>query len=749
MPTESVDLTEGGASFVVAVWNSSEGLEAIARVAETVSGRAGTAITVEDVIPAKSSHWYEPTSPPSRARGLVDMEMVADSMRETVLERDSSGAILYINSAVERMYGLSRPHVLAEPQLLAEAIHPQDRERVAAAAATDAGHWTIRYRILRPDGTIRHVEESCLAVTGENDRTYSVSSILDITEAVEAQERVDVVLAESHLRNDLVRALVDTDYLGLVVLDADGRIMNVNDCFAEMIGLPASSLTGTALATLIPNYESSEDLDPTDSMWSEPGVTHRVLQTHDSRSLWVAVTSRPVQRTDGPVPTDRNLPDRVVSIHDLTRIRDHTGELVLQARFDQLTGALTRAHFRDRLNAELARDSRHRRGVAVLWIDLDGFKDVNDRHGHRAGDAVLREVAARLEGAARRQDFVGRLGGDEFAMIVTEFNNLDSLETVASRVLSVLRNPIPGPDGLLYITASVGIAVGPDDGQDADSLMHSADIAMYVAKESGRDTHAYFQGEMNEQAERSASQRHELTEAIRAHDFELAYQPVFDHSNRMVMAEALIRWRHQGQLIPAGEFIGTIKDTGQLRLLGQIVFELIDADLRRLDQSRAGDALPITINVSPEELEAHDLIKRMMEWEPPGGFERLVIEVTEATLMAYQGHAVEALRLLRRLGATIAIDDFGTGFSNLSMLERLEPKIVKIDRSLLVSAETGERSRAILDAAVGLGQALGAQVVMEGVETQSQADLAADLGADLVQGYLIARPMPMAELVNW
>ena len=168
-----------------------------------------------------------------------------------------------------------------------------------------------------------------------------------------------------------------------------------------------------------------------------------------------------------------------------------------------------------------------------------------------------------------------------------------------------------------------------------------------------------------------------------------------------------------------------------------------------MNPGREGDRLPITINISPEELEARDLVKRVMDWDPPGGFERLVIEVTEATLMASQGHAIEALRLLRRLGATIAIDDFGTGFSNLSMLERLEPKIVKIDRSLLVSAETGERSRAILDAAVGLGRALGAQVVMEGVETPGQAELAADLGADLLQGYLVARPMPMAELVSW
>jgi len=684
------------------------------------------------------------------AQALEDFELITDSLRETVVQRDSAGVILFLNSAVERMFGLSRPHVLAEPELLLEAIHPDDRTRVSAAAEAAAGRWDVQYRIVRPDGTIRFVEESALTTAGgEHHGAYSVASILDVTERVEAQERADAILVESQRRNDILRALLESSYLGLVILDGEGRILQINDCFGELIGLPAKSLIGTSLASLIPNFDGPEDLDAAESMWSEPGVVHRVLRTHDGRSLWVAVSSRPIEHDDASASSERRPAAWVVSIHDLTRIRDHTGELVMQARFDQLTGSLTRAHFRDRLNEELARDTRNRRGVAVLWIDLDGFKDVNDRHGHRAGDAVLREVATRLEGTARRQDFVGRLGGDEFAMIVTEFNNLESLETVATRVLAVLRNPIPGPDGLLYITASIGIAVGPDDGPDADSLMHSADVAMYVAKDSGRDTHAYFQGAMNDEAEHNASQRHDLTEAIRSHDFELAYQPVVDMNGHIVMAEALVRWKRNGELVPASEFIDTIKDSGQLRPLGQIVLGLIDADLKFLDGARPGDALPITVNISPEELEARDLVKRVMDWDPPGGFGRIVVEVTEATLMAYQGHAVEALRLLRRLGATIAIDDFGTGFSNLSMLERLEPKIIKIDRSLLVSAESGDRARAILDAAVGLGRALGAQVVMEGVETQAQSNLSTKLGVDLLQGFYIARPMPIGELVHW
>ena len=684
------------------------------------------------------------------ARALAEFELVTDSLRETVWQRDSTGSLLFLNSAVERLFGLNRSHVLADPQLLIDAIHPDDRPRVIAAASAPAGRWDVLYRIVRPDGVIRWVEESAIttSATGHHD-SYTVGSVLDVTERIEAQTKADGLLSASRRQNEVLEALLGTTYLGLVLLDEEGHILVVNDCFAELVGLPLRSLKGTALASLIPNFDGPEDLDAAEGMWSEPGVVHRVLRTHEGKSLWVAVASQPVTHVDA-AESDSSRVAWVVSVHDLTKIRDHTGELVMQARFDQLTGALTRAHFRDRLNEELVREMRTHRGVAVLWIDLDGFKDVNDRHGHRAGDAVLREVASRLQGAARRQDFVGRLGGDEFAMIVTEFNNLDSLEAVATRVLAVLRNPIPGPDGLLYISASIGIAVGPADGQDADALMHSADVAMYVAKEAGRDTHAYFQGEMNEEAERHASQRHELTEAIRARDFELAYQPAFDlKTGRMVMAETLVRWRRNGELVPAAQFIDAVRDSGQLRPLGQIVLSLIDNDLRYLDSKLDGRVLPVGLNISPEELEARDLVRRVMEWDPPGGFGRIVVEVTEATLMAHQGHAMEALRLLRRLGATIAIDDFGTGFSNLSMLQRLMPTIVKIDRSLLVSAEGNEQATAILEAAIHVGHALGAEVVMEGIETQSQADLALALHADLGQGFVFAKPMPIAELVEW
>ena len=566
----------------------------------SVEGALLTISDVTDLLPARRRV----------ARALADFEIVTDALRTVVWQRGLTGELLFLNHAVEDVYGISRPHVLATPALLMEAIHPDDRSRVVQAARTAVGRWEVEYRIVRPDGAMRWVEESAIEVAANDvHEGYTVGSVLDVTARVAAEVIAKEARVDAARQAELLRAAIDTSYLGVVVLDVDGRIVRVNEIFAELVGVSERSLIGASLGAMIPNYDGPEDEDLSQSVWSEPGVVHRILRTHDGESLWVAV---------------------------------------------------------------------------------------------------------------------------------------------AARVLSVLRSPIPGPDGMLYVTASIGIAIGPADGRDADSLMHSADTAMYVAKEAGRDSHAYFQSEMNDRAELHASRRHDLTEAIRSKKFEMAYQPIIDlRSGHIDMAEALVRWKRDGELVSAAEFIDVIKDSGQLRPLGNIVLGLVDEDLIALDSHGSTVLMPISINLSPEELEGRDLVNRVMDWEPPGGFGRIVIEVTEATLMAHQGRAVEALGLLRRLGATIAIDDFGTGFSNLSMLERLLPSIIKIDRSLLVSAEKDSKSREILAAAIVLGHALSARVVVEGIETKEQCDLAASLGADLGQGYYYTRPMPMSQMNDW
>ena len=437
-------------------------------------------------------------------------------------------------------------------------------------------------------------------------------------------------------------------------------------------------------------------------------------------------------------------------MHDVTRLHEANTELAQRARFDAQTGLLARGHFRARLAAELDRAGRTDATVAVLWIDLDGFKQVNDRYGHQAGDVALREIAGRLQQLIRRHDAVGRLGGDEFAILVTDVGHAEDLEPVTQRVLDTLREPVHLRDTQVYLSGSVGVAVAPADGTDPDTLLHSADTAMYSAKEGGCDRRVYFREAMNQAAEDRAGLRHDLAVALRERRFVLHYQPVIDVASGAVRSvEALIRWQRDGTVVTAGDFMSVAEQTGQLRAIGAISLDLLDEDLRVLRGELGGEALTVCVNLSPAQLEEREMLDRLLAWEPAGGFDEIVIEVTEAAALARGGRAVETLTLLGRLGVRLSIDDFGTGYSNLGLLDRLRPSFIKIDRTLLVGAVDQPRGEAVLRAAVQLAHALEAEVVLEGVENERLWSLARSLPAEQAQGFHLGRPMPLADLVSW
>jgi two-component system CheB/CheR fusion protein len=472
------------------------------------------------------------------------------------------------------------------------------------------------------------------------------------------------------------------------------------------------------------------------------GVAHRRLIARDGTPYPVTMETRPLHPDDDA--------RQIVIVHDVTRLHEANTELAVRARYDEQTGLLARAHFRTLLAKELARADRGHGMLAVLWIDLDGFKQVNDRYGHPAGDLVLREIASRLQHLIRRQDAVGRLGGDEFAMLVTDIDQVDGLEPITQRVLSALREPIQLRDSQIHLSGSVGVALAPEDGHDPDSLLHSADTAMYAAKQAGRDRRAYFQADMNQAAETRAGARQDLAAAVRARRFVMYYQPVVDiESGKLSSVEALIRWVRDGQVVAAGEFMGVAEQTGQLRAIGAIGIDLIDEDLRILRANPATQHLPVCVNLAPSQLDERDILDRLLSWEPAGGFERLVVEVTEAAALSRGGRAVETLTLLGKLGVRLSIDDFGTGYSNLALLDRLRPSLIKIDRTLLVGAVDQPRGEAVLRAAVQLAQALEAEVVVEGVEDERLWKLTRSLGAEHAQGFHIARPMPLEDLIRW
>ncbi|MFY0407596.1 putative bifunctional diguanylate cyclase/phosphodiesterase [Solicola sp. PLA-1-18] len=412
---------------------------------------------------------------------------------------------------------------------------------------------------------------------------------------------------------------------------------------------------------------------------------------------------------------------------------------------DSKTGLLTVEALESRLSETVALHD-----VAALWIDLDGFAEINGRYGRRAGDGALVEVAERLRHAARRGDLVGRTAGDEFVVALVDAPARPELERAVSRLRDSIRAPMLVGGQQVQLTATVGVATSTAGAMSIEDLLQQADAAKSAAKLEGFDRHAFFDPDVEEAAVVRGRGRQRLAVALRDRAFRLDYQPIVDvATGGTAVVEALLRGQRDGEDVVAEDFIAIAEDTGQVRALGQLAMELVTHDMLRLDQSVTTAGMRVALNLSPSELGERDFVDRLLAWEVPGGYERLVVEVTESVSLEKGSRGYDTLLLLRRLGATVSIDDFGTGYSSLGILDSLQPALIKIDRSLLVRGRAGHRSRDLLAATVQMIHALGARAVLEGVETPGDEQLATELGVDLLQGYGVAEPMPVDDLAAW
>ena len=433
-------------------------------------------------------------------------------------------------------------------------------------------------------------------------------------------------------------------------------------------------------------------------------------------------------------------------------------ELQQRAFRDPLTGLPNRELFEDRLVHAVARieraaehvAERKQEKLAVLFVDLDGFKPVNDSFGHGAGDGVLKEAARRLREEARDSDTVARVGGDEFLLLMEDMTNVADCVTLAQRVIARLRLPFEIGDRQLEIGASIGIAVYPDHGQ-RDKLVAHADVAMYSAKRAGGNTFAVFEAHMDGDALEQLSLQNDLRHAVERGELELYYQPKVDGQGGQIHGvEALLRWNHptRGQLSPA-LFIPLAERFGLINNLGNWVIEETCSQIR--DWGEVGVRMRVAINLSVHQLREADLVERI---EQALGRHRvdpsyLLCEITESVAMEDIRATQMAFEGLARVGVFLSIDDFGTGYSSLSYLRQLPARQLKIDRSFIKDLQTSGDARAVVDAVVRLAHALGLRVVAEGVETVDQRDVLIDLGCDELQGFLFARPMPASALLDW
>jgi len=425
--------------------------------------------------------------------------------------------------------------------------------------------------------------------------------------------------------------------------------------------------------------------------------------------------------------------------------------LPLLAQFDPLTGLATRTLLADRFAQMIVRAKRRNTPLGVLFIDLDDFKLVNDRLGHSAGDAVIAQVALRLQAAVRSGDTVARVSGDEFAIVLADLARADDAALVAQKILDRLAEPVTLGGEQCYVTASIGIASYPGDGDYAEALLGAADAAMYRAKQSGRNAYQFYTSEITQRTRARAQLAFELRSALERNEFELAYQPKVDLvSGKACGAEALLRWNHpeRGVVSPA-EFIPVLEDTGLIVQVGEWVIRRACEDLKSWIASGA-QPIPIAVNLSARQFRQKDLDDRIRALVAAAGVDPALIEleITESQLMQDPEHAIRIMRALRESGIRMAIDDFGTGYSSLAYLTRLPVKSLKIDRSFVADVFSDNADAAIVRTIIEMAHQLGFTVVAEGVETDRQAAFLRQFGCEQAQGFLFARPMPAAELFS-
>jgi diguanylate cyclase (GGDEF)-like protein/PAS domain S-box-containing protein len=594
------------------------------------------------------------------------------------------------------------------------------------------------------------------------------------------EDRTEHKKAEESLRNALLenQAILDTAVLGIAVVE-NGFNLRCNSKMEELFSYGPGGINGLSVQSLYPDkagWELARRETSRDFHAGRVSMSEHQLVRKDGSLFWARLSGRPFDLSQhtgrsvwlvDDVTARRETAEAVRRARDELEVRvlDRTAELaganaLLQgeiverrqaearvhhmAYHDSLTGLPNRALLSDRLDRAMLAVQRSERKLAVMFIDLDRFKTINDSLGHLTGDHLLKEVASRLCCAVRASDTVARLGGDEFVVLVPGIRATAECSQVAEKIIDALASPFPFEGRMLHITPSIGICIYPDHGADVETLMRHADAAMYHAKASGRNNYQFFTERMNQAAAQHFELESSLRGALAKEEFELFYQPIIEIGTRRLRTmEVLLRWRRPGEgLILPDHFIPIIEENGLIVPVGEWVMR------RACEQSMAWQRqglqpVPLAVNLSPRQFMHRGLIESIRRILDETGIEPSLIEfeITETALMQHGEQTLEILGQINRMGIRLSIDDFGTGYSSLAYLKRFPVKKIKIDRAFIKDLENSAEDRAIVGAIIALSNSLQLSVVAEGVETEGQFDLLAASGCQYAQGYLFSEPV--------
>ena len=557
-------------------------------------------------------------------------------------------------------------------------------------------------------------------------------------------------IAEAGLRNSEARtqALLAHVADGVIVINEQGLIQTFNAAAEQIFGYSAHEIVGTNVSRLMPEPHRSQ----------HDGYLKHYLETGQSTVVGLTREVMGVRRTGDEFPLEIKIrevrtettPLFIAAVRDITLEKAAAQRTLDLATHDALTGLPNRLLLADRLKQALIQARRAQDRVALLFLDLDNFKTINDSLGHDIGDLLLKAVAQRLTASLRAADTVARQGGDEFIVVLPGLMSVEAAETVTQKLLAQIIAPYQIQGQALYIGVSIGVAIFPDDGEDSDTLLKNGDIAMYQAKEAGGNARRFFAQQMNQKIVEKQTLSTDLHQALARNEFRLHYQPVVDLAHGgLTGLEVLLRWQHptRGLLAPS-HFMALAEETGLIVPIGEWVLASACAQWQAWAQQGI-DAPPLAVNLSVRQFHQNTLAATVAHILQESGVAPcfLVLEITESMLMDNADAAIETLNTLHALGLQIALDDFGTGYSSLSYLKRFPIDILKIDQSFVREITTDSRDAAIATAIITLAHSLRMTVVAEGVETEDQRRFLHEHGCDQYQGYYFSTPLPAIEVM--
>jgi len=654
-----------------------------------------------------------------------------------VISKRETGEIIDANQSYLDIFGYQKDEVIGRTSTeLHMFADPEERGRMTA--------------IMARDGCLKHYEGVFQRKNGERGvflvsirpieiggQAFFLSLLSDYTEHRAAEDR----LREA-------AAVFDSTIEGIIVTDAEAHITAVNTAFSRITGFEESEVIGRN-----PSVSKSERHDPGFywEMWSS------LLETGSWQGeFWNRRKNGEVYPVRMHINAVKDQDGRTLQyvgvFSDITSIKQYEERLEYLANHDPLTGLPNRLLLNDRIKQGIARAQRTDEQLAVLFIDLDLFKKINDSLGHPAGDQLLQAVATRLSACVRAKDTVARLGGDEFVVVLDDISDMTSVVSLAEMILFAIAAPLTIDNHPVYVSASIGISTFPNDGNDSVTLLANADAAMYKAKESGRNAFWFCDAELTQLARHQLNLESALRRALQEQEFVLHYQPQIEVATGAVVGvEALIRWNHPASgLIPPGEFIPFAEQTGLIVPLGEWILLAACRQLKAWLDEGIG-SITVAVNISPRQFASRDILKQIRSALDTTGIppQLLELEITEGAIMERGEHAADALKALKALGVRLSIDDFGTGYSSLAYLRRFPIDTLKIDQSFMRDIPHDESAIEITKTIIALGQNLHMQVLAEGVETEAQFRFLKSLGGNLSQGYLHSRPVAAAVLADF